>query len=105
MQTMPRSLVAASSAGNNPKRLFTPQPSEDGIDPVLDGHNLAVSIFVQGSSGPLTYHSTALNESFLSGPNAGDVKGDESDINYPYETNHFFLVDAVDVWCRPIRGF
>jgi hypothetical protein len=74
------------------------EPSEFDVDPVIDGHNLAVSIFVQGSSGPLTYHATALNESFLSGPNVGDVTRDESDFNYPYETNHFFLVDAVDVW-------
>ncbi len=74
------------------------EPSVEDVDPMIDGHNLAVSIFVQGSSGPLTYHSTALNESFLSGPNVGDVTGDESDFNYPYETNHFFLIDAVDVW-------
>lgn len=44
----------------------------DGVDPVVDGHNLAVSIFVQGKSGPMTYHSTALAESFLSAPNAGE---------------------------------
>jgi GDSL-like Lipase/Acylhydrolase family len=74
------------------------EPNEYDVDPVIDGHNLSVSIFVAGSSGPLTYHSTALNESFLSGPNAGDVTGDETDFNFPYETNHFFLINAVDVW-------
>ena len=40
-----------------------------GVDPLVDGHNLAVSIYVQGASGPMTYHSTALAESFLSQPN------------------------------------
>jgi hypothetical protein len=34
----------------------------EAVDPVIDGHNLAVSIFVQGKSGPMTYHSTALAE-------------------------------------------
>lgn len=67
------------------------------VDPVVDGHNLAVSIYVQGTSGPMTYHSTALAESFLSGPNAGDLTGQEDDFNFPYETNHWFFLDAIDV--------
>jgi hypothetical protein len=69
----------------------------DGVDPVVDGHNLAVSIFVRGTSGPITYHSTALAESFLSAPNAGDLTDQDADFNFPYESNHFFLVDAIDV--------
>jgi GDSL-like Lipase/Acylhydrolase family len=69
----------------------------DGVDPLVDGHNLAVSIFVQGQSGPITYHSTALAESFLSAPNAGDLTEQDEDFNFPYETNHFFLLDAIDV--------
>jgi hypothetical protein len=69
----------------------------DGVDPVVDGHNLAVSIFVRGKSGPITYHSTALAESFLSAPNAGDLTDQDADFNFPYESNHFFLVDAIDV--------
>ncbi len=69
----------------------------DGVDPVIDGHNLAVSIYVQGKSGPITYHSTALAESFLSQPNAGDLTGQDDDFNFPYETNHWFFLDAIDV--------
>ena len=45
----------------------------------------------------MTYHSTALAESFLSTPNAGDLTGQDEDFNFPYETNHFFFVDAIDV--------
>ena len=71
--------------------------NSDEVDPVVDGHNLAVSIFIEGKSGPLTYHATALAESFLSAPNAGDLTSEDSDSNFPYETNHFFLLDAVDV--------
>jgi GDSL-like Lipase/Acylhydrolase family len=70
---------------------------KESVDPVIDGHNLAVSIFVPGKSGPMTYHSTALAESFLSAPNAGDLTGENDDLNFPYETNHWFFLDAIDV--------
>jgi hypothetical protein len=69
----------------------------DGVDPVVDGHNLAVSIYIQGASGPMTYHSTALAESFLSQPNAGDLTSQDDDSNFPYETNHWFFLNAIDV--------
>jgi hypothetical protein len=45
----------------------------------------------------MTYHSTALAESFLSAPNAGDLTDQDEDFNFPYETNHFFFLDAIDV--------
>jgi hypothetical protein len=69
----------------------------DGVDPVVDGHNLAVSIYIQGASGPMTYHSTALAESFLGQPNAGDLTSQDDDSNFPYETNHWFFLNAIDV--------
>jgi hypothetical protein len=69
----------------------------DNVDPVVDGHNLAVSIYVQDKSGPMTFHSTALAESFLSAPDAGDLTGQDDDLNFPYETNHWFFLDAIDV--------
>jgi hypothetical protein len=69
----------------------------DGVDPVVDGRNLAVSIFVLGASGPMTYHVTALQESFLSAPNSGDFTREEGDKDFPYETSSWFFVDAVDI--------
>jgi hypothetical protein len=45
----------------------------------------------------MTYHSTALAESFLSAPNTGDLTGENDDFNLPYETNHWFFLDAIDV--------
>jgi hypothetical protein len=38
-----------------------------------------------------------LAESFLSAPNAGDLTDQDDDFNFPYETNHFFFIDAIDV--------
>jgi hypothetical protein len=34
---------------------------------------------------------------FLSAPNAGDLTEQDEDFNFPYETNPFFLLDAIDV--------
>jgi len=42
----------------------------DSISPVLEGRNLAISMYIPGSSGPMTYHGTALQESFLAAPNS-----------------------------------
>jgi len=74
------------------------QEGEDGtISPALEGRNLAISMYIPGSSGPMTYHGTALQESFLAAPNSGDHAEDDSDAAFPYETSSWFFVDAVDV--------
>lgn len=63
----------------------------------LEGRNLAVSMYIPGSSGPMTFHGTALQESFLAAPNTGDHTRDDSDEAFPYETSSWFFVNAVDV--------
>jgi len=74
------------------------QEGEGGtISPALEGRNLAISMYIPGSSGPMTYHGTALQESFLAAPNSGDHAADDSDAAFPYETQSWFFVDAVDV--------
>lgn len=74
---------------------------EDGVSSAVDGRNLAVSIFIGGQSGPMTFHSTALQESFLTAPgdskSANDHAMDDLDTAYPYETSSWFFVDGVDV--------
>jgi hypothetical protein len=67
------------------------------VNPVVDGRNLAVSMFIPGTSGPMTFHNTALVESFLAAPNTGDHAMDDSDAAFPFETSSWFFVDAVDV--------
>jgi len=69
----------------------------DSVDPVVDGRNLAISMYVPGQSGPMTYHGNALQESFLSAPDAGDHTMDDADFAFPFETASWFFVDAVDV--------
>jgi hypothetical protein len=67
------------------------------VSPVLEGRNLAISMYIPGSSGPMTYHSTALQESFLGAPGSGDHTQDDSDAAFPFETPSWFFVNAVDV--------
>jgi hypothetical protein len=67
------------------------------VDPAVEGRNLAVSMFVPGQSGPMTFHSTGLQESFLGAPGSGDHTLDDGDDAFPFETSSFFFVDAVDV--------
>jgi hypothetical protein len=67
------------------------------VPPALEGRNLAVSMYIPGQSGPMTYHNTALQESFLAPPNTGDHTGDDGDDAFPYETSSWFFVTAVDV--------
>jgi hypothetical protein len=69
----------------------------DHVSPALEGRNLAISMYIPGSSGPMTYHGTALQESFLGAPNSGDHAQDDSDAAYPFETSSWFFVNAVDV--------
>jgi hypothetical protein len=73
------------------------EEEEDGVSSAVEGRNLAISMFIPGSSGPMTFHSTALQESFLGAPNTGDHTGDDADDAFPYETSSWFFVDAVDV--------
>jgi hypothetical protein len=69
----------------------------DHVSPVLEGRNLAISMYIPGASGPMTYHGTALQESFLGAPNSGDHAEDDSDAAFPFETSSWFFVNAVDV--------
>ncbi len=84
-------------SGNNGNGNNRGNGQGNGDSPVVEGRNLAVSMYIPGTSGPMTIHSTALQESFLGAPNSGDHTNDDSDAAYPYETPNWFLVDAVDV--------
>jgi hypothetical protein len=70
---------------------------DDRVSPALEGRNLAISMYIPGQSGPMTFHGTALQESFLGAPNSGNNTGDDSDDAFPYETPSWFLVSEVDV--------
>ena len=70
---------------------------DDRVLKRLQGRNLAVSMYIPGQSGPMTYHSTALQESFLAAPNTGDHTRDDEDDAFSYETSSWFFVTEIDV--------
>ena len=73
----------------------------DPADPLLEGHNLAVSFFVKGASGPLTWHCDAFNTSYLSAPASGDHTSDKNEAAFPFTTTSWFLLDAVEAQAEP----
>lgn len=64
---------------------------------VMENSALAVSLFVQGSSGPMTWHAAAFTTSYITDPDAGDHTADLEDSAFPNSTTSWFFVDAVEV--------
>jgi hypothetical protein len=73
----------------------------DPADPLLEGDNLAVSFFVKGTSGPLTWHCDAFYTSYLTAPGSGDHTRDQNEAAFPFTTTSWFLLDAVEVQADP----
>ncbi len=92
------SVAAGAEVFSDAVRVGWARGDDDGdrVSPAVEGRNLAISMFIPGSSGPMTFHGTALQESFLGAPNTGDHTGDDADDAFPYETSSWFFVDAVD---------
>lgn len=59
--------------------------------------NLAVSLYVRGASGPMTWHAAAFNTSFLSSPDAGDQAADLTEHAFPHSTTSWFFVRGLEV--------
>lgn len=62
---------------------------------------LAVSLYIGGRSGALTWHADAFTTSYMTGPDAGDHTADESELAFAYATTSWLLVDALDVRAGP----
>src|SRR5580704_17403398 len=73
----------------------------DPADPLVEGHNLAVSFFVKGASGPLTWHADAFYTSYLTAPDSGDHTRDKNEAAFPFTTTSWFLLDAVEAQADP----
>jgi lysophospholipase L1-like esterase len=66
-------------------------------DRLLTGRTIAVSFYVSGNSGPMTYHAKALQTSYLSEPGASEVCSSNEEAGFPYSTTSWFFLDAVDM--------
>jgi lysophospholipase L1-like esterase len=69
----------------------------DSDDAALFGRKLAISEYVKGTSGPLTWHAKAVTTSYITPQNSGDHTGDIDDAAYPFSTTSWYFLDAVDV--------
>lgn len=64
---------------------------------LLEGRKLAVSFHVVGTSGPMTWHSKALQTSYITNPGKGSHGRDEGDAAFPNSTTSWYFLDALDV--------
>jgi lysophospholipase L1-like esterase len=62
--------------------------------------HLALSLYVTGDSGPMTWHAAAFTTSYLSDPNAGDLTADVADTAFPHSTTSWFFISEVQVQRR-----
>jgi hypothetical protein len=69
---------------------------------LLFGRKLAISFRVVGSSGPMTWHSKALQTNYITAPGAGVHSDEESDEAFPYTSTSWYFLDAVDT--RGVRN-
>jgi lysophospholipase L1-like esterase len=70
-------------------------------DPAIQGRNLAVSYSVEGSSGPMTFHSGANVTSYITAPGSGNHTEDLDVFAFEFTTTSWFFLDAVDVMASP----
>ncbi|MBU2663770.1 SGNH/GDSL hydrolase family protein [Actinoplanes bogorensis] len=63
---------------------------------------LAISLYVSGASGPMTWHAAAFTTSYLSGQHAGDHTADVTDAAFPHSTTSWFFVSEVQAQSRPV---
>lgn len=63
----------------------------------LEGKKLAVSFHVVGQSGPMTWHSKAVQTSYVSAPGAGSVGNLEDEAPFRFTTTSCYFIDAIEV--------
>jgi lysophospholipase L1-like esterase len=70
---------------------------DDPDDIAVAGHNLLVSIAVQGKSGAISWHGKAVTTSYVTPQGSGDHTFDVDDAAYPYTSTSWYFLNAVDV--------
>jgi lysophospholipase L1-like esterase len=63
----------------------------------LAGRKLAVSLHVDGESGPMTWHAKALATSYLTAPGAGSKGQAADEAAFPFSTTSWYFLDALDM--------
>ncbi len=64
----------------------------------MQGRSLAFSAWVEGSSGPITWHAKAMATSYLSQQGDQSAAVSDSELGFPHTTTSSFFIDALDAW-------
>jgi len=64
----------------------------------MQGRSLAFSAWVEGASGPITWHAKAMATSYLSKPGDQNAAVSDSELGFPHTTTSSFFIDALDAW-------
>lgn len=62
------------------------------------GEKLAVSVYLKGSFGPLTQHTSEVQTNFATATAAGDTTSDASGAGFTKTSGEWFMVSGVDVY-------
>jgi lysophospholipase L1-like esterase len=73
-------------------------PAAAGAPQATRGRHLVFSGWVDGASGPITWHAKAMATSYLSQPGDRVAAGSDSEFGFPHTTTSTFFVDALDAW-------
>jgi len=64
----------------------------------LRGQHLVLSAWVDGASGPVTWHAKSMGTSYLGAPGDRDAAASDGEDGFVHTTTSTFLVDALDAW-------
>jgi lysophospholipase L1-like esterase len=87
--------LAAGACAWTPAVEWTAWPE---THPLMVGRSLAFSAWVDGPTGPITWHAKAMSTSYLSEPGNRRAAGSDSELGFPHTTTSTFFVDALDAW-------
>ncbi|MEI7443553.1 MAG: GDSL-type esterase/lipase family protein [Burkholderiales bacterium] len=73
-------------------------PALDAGRPSWPLPTLAFSAFVEGESGPITWHAKAMATSYVSEPGDREAAGADTELGFPHTTTSIFFIDALDAW-------
>jgi lysophospholipase L1-like esterase len=62
--------------------------------------SLAVSLYVPGTSGPMTWHAASFTTSYITNPNAGNHTADVGERAFLHSTTSWFFVNGLEVQRR-----
>src|SRR5215211_8901533 len=63
--------------------------------------SLAVSLYIPGTSGPMTWHAASFTTSYITNPNAGNHTADVGERAFLHSTTSWFFVNGLEVQRRP----